>query len=87
MLNDSAVSVCRLMATAAWSLVAGVLTAAWVVQLLGSWRIAQLLGFTACVCCGVAVTAHMRCMTIRAVRLVVLSIHEDEEPSRVRSLR
>lgn len=79
---------CKVFAFAAWTVVAGLLMAAWIVMLLdpGDWRLAVLLLETACVGSAVACVLHVRSYVIRVCAVIRASRVEDESPA-ARSLR
>lgn len=74
---------CKVWAVAAWTVVAGLLMAAWVVMILdpGDWRLAVLLLETACVGSAVACVLHVRSYVVRVCAVIRASRGEGETPA------
>ena len=71
-MNDGYVSKCALGAAVLWVLVAGLITAAWVVALSvpHHWVVAGMLATTACALSALAAVVHIRLFVGRVIRLI-----------------
>lgn len=72
-MHEGSVSVPKLVATAWWLVVAGLLIAAWVTFAIGPEHPWQMLGLTACVASAVAAVAQVRCYAVRITNVIRLA--------------
>lgn len=76
---EQAVDLGKLVAGAAWAVVALLIAAAWVVGLLVNWQIGMLLATSACALSAAAAVLHIRCFMVRVLALIRATSQSSDE--------